>query len=221
MIRRLSLGLREMWRRRGPGGMFALRTTVPPAMASSHPQQGEITRLLVDWSAGDDSAADRLMPLVYTELHAIASRFMRDEHAAATLQPTALIHEAYLRLVGSDVSWEGRRHFLAIAARTMRRVLVDHARSRLRDKRGGGAVSVTLEDSPSGEVGDPIDVIAVDEALEKLAAIDERKARAVELHYFAGLEYEEIARALDVSPATVHRDLRFAKRWIHDQLRQE
>jgi RNA polymerase sigma-70 factor (ECF subfamily) len=190
-------------------------------MASPHPQQGEITRLLVDWSAGDDSAADRLMPLVYTELHDIASRFMRDEHAAATLQPTALIHEAYLRLVGSDVSWEGRRHFLAIAARTMRRVLVDHARSRLRDKRGGGAISVTLEESPFERQTDPIDVIAVDDALEKLAAIDERKARAVELHYFAGLEYDEIARALDVSPATVHRDLRFAKSWIHDQLRQD
>ena len=181
----------------------------------------ETTQLLTAWRAGDDAAGERLMPLVYAELHAIAARCMRDERTAATLQPTALVHEAYLRLVGSDVEWEGRRHFLAVAARTMRRVLVDHARARLRDKRGGGAVSVTLDDTPAAEAGDPIDVIAMDDALERLAALDERKARAIELHYFAGLDYDEVAAALDVSPATVHRDLRFARSWMYDQLRSE
>jgi RNA polymerase sigma factor (TIGR02999 family) len=167
---------------------------------------------------------ERLMPLVYDELHAIAGRFMRDEHDVSTLQTTALVHEAYLRLVGGDVGWEGRKHFLAVAARTMRRVLVDHARGRRRLKRGGAdVVHVTLEDpSPAGDGRvDPIDVIALDGALEGLARLDERKARALELHYFAGLEYPEVAEALGVAPATVHRDIRFAKSWIYDLLRTE
>jgi RNA polymerase sigma-70 factor (ECF subfamily) len=184
-------------------------------------ERGDITDLLTAWRAGDESAGERLLPLVYAELHAIATRYARGEHAAATLQPTALVNEAYLRLVDSNVSWESRRHFLAIAARTMRRVLVDHARARLRDKRGGGTLNVSLGDPPSDEGSDPIDIIAVDTALERLAAMDERKARAIELHYFAGLDYDEIAHALGVSPATVHRDLRFAKHWLYDQLRQE
>jgi len=184
-------------------------------------EHDDITGLLAAWSAGDDAAADRLLPLVYSELHAIASRYMRDEHAAATLQPTALINEAYLRLVGSDVEWESRRHFLAIAANTMRRVLVDHARSRLRQKRGGERVRITLGERPAEDGTDPIDVIAVDAALEELAGMDERKARAVELHYFAGLEHREVARVLDVSTATVDRDLRFARSWIYDRLSGE
>ncbi|HEX6058199.1 MAG TPA: ECF-type sigma factor [Gemmatimonadaceae bacterium] len=188
----------------------------------TQPERGEITRLLVAWGEGDETAMERLMPLVYDELHAIAGRYMRDEHAAATLQTTALVHEAYLRLVGSDVRWEGRRHFLALAARTMRRVLVDHARERRRARRGGGALDVvTLEDPAADPGSDPIDVIAIDTALEHLAAMDERKARAVELHYFAGLDYDEVAHALGISPATVHRDLRFAKSWMYDHLRQE
>lgn len=185
------------------------------------PKPEEITELLEAWSAGDESAGDRLMPLVYEELHAIASRYMRDEHAAATLQPTALVNEAYLRLVGSDVEWEGRRHFLAIAARTMRRVLVDHARGRLREKRGGGMVRVTLDDRTPAEGADPIDIVAIDTVLEELGRLDERKARAVELHYFAGLEHRDVARVLGVSTATVDRDLRFARSWIFDRLNEE
>lgn len=181
-------------------------------------EHDDITGLLAAWRDGDDSAGDRLLPLVYSELHAIASRYMRDEHAATTLQPTALINEAYMRLVGSDVDWENRRHFLAVAARTMRRVLVDHARSRLSQKRGGGVVRVTLPEQPGDDGADPIDVIAVDEALQELAELDERKARAVELHYFAGLGHAEVARVLDVSTATVDRDLRFARSWIFDRL---
>jgi len=181
----------------------------------------DITQLLAEWSAGDEAAGERLLPLVYAQLHAIASRYMRDEHSAATLQPTALINEAYLRLVGSEVHWESRRHFLAIAARTMRRVLVDHARARKRDKRGGNLVAVTLDDPAGPEHANPIDVIAVDVALEELAALDERKARAIELHYFAGLDYDEVARVLGVSTPTVTRDLRFARSWMYDRLSEE
>lgn len=187
------------------------------------PDRSEVTRLLLAWGGGDESAVERLMPLVYGELHAIARRCMRDESDAATLQTTALIHEAYMRLVGRDIEWEGRRHFFALAARTMRRVLVDHARSRQRAKRGGpGAVRVTLGDALSDEPrGDPLDVIALDGALDQLARLDERKVRAIELHYFAGLEFPEVARTLGVAPATVHRDIRFAKSWIYDVLRTE
>lgn len=198
--------------------MFALRTPFPSRHRSMPKDDADITQLLAAWSAGDAAAGDRLLPLVYAELHEIASRYMRDEHAAATLQPTALINEAYLRLVGSEVQWESRRHFLAIAARTMRRVLVDHARARHRDKRSGDRVSITLENAADDRQRDPIDVIAIDDALQELATLDERKARAVELHYFAGLEYDEVAEVLGVSTPTVTRDLRFARSWIYDRL---
>ena len=184
-----------------------------------NPEHADVTALLSAWSAGDPSALDRLIPLVYDELRAIASRALRDERGSVTLQTTVLIHEAYLRLAGAEVGWEGRRHFLAVAARTMRRVLVDHARSRERVKRGGGVIAVTLGD-PAGEAGpDPIDIIAIDRALEELEALDERKARLVELHYFAGLSYEDAAVLLGVSPVTVHRDLRFARTWLHARLK--
>jgi RNA polymerase sigma factor (TIGR02999 family) len=186
------------------------------------PEQGEVSRLLLQMRDGDEAVLDRLMPLVYAELHAIASRHMRDEHAATTFQTTALIHEAYLRLVGADVQWEGRRHFLAIAARTMRRILVDHARKRRRIRHGGGESPVTLT-ANLGEVPrtDVIDVIAVDDALAKLSLIDERKAKVVELHYFGGLNYEEIGEVLEISIATVHRDLRFAVSWLHAELNSD
>ncbi|HEX6133037.1 MAG TPA: ECF-type sigma factor [Longimicrobiales bacterium] len=182
--------------------------------------RGEITRLLVAWGEGDEAAMDRLMPLVYAELHGIARRHMRDERAR-TLQTTALVHEAYIRLAGADVAWEGRRHFLAIAARTMRRVLVDHARARQREKRGGAAEPVTLIDAPGPDARDPIDVIAIDGALEQLRALDERKAQSLELHYFAGLDYLQVADVLGIAPATVHRDIRFAKNWLYDRLRTD
>ncbi len=184
-------------------------------------QGGDVTRLLIAWSGGDDAALNRLIPLVYAELHNIAGRQLRDEHAADTFQTTALIHEAYLRLVGADVEWEGRRHFLAIASNTMRRVLVDHARARARVKRGGGdAVSVTLTERlhADDEGGDPMDVLALNEALERLTAIDERKARIIELHHFGGLNYEEIAGVVGISPATVHRELRLARAWLFNEL---
>jgi RNA polymerase sigma factor (TIGR02999 family) len=183
-------------------------------------EPGNVSRLLLAWKDGDEAALERLMPLVYAELHRIASRHLRDEHAPDVLQTTALVHEAYIRLVGSDVSWEGRRHFFAIASRTMRRVLVDQARARQRSKRGGGVVAVTLRDDlhvdPESEKG--LDVLAIDEALERLAEFDERKARIIELHYFGGLTYEDVAKVLEISPATVHRELRTARSWLYSQL---
>lgn len=181
------------------------------------PEQTEVSRLLLRWREGDAAALERLLPLVYDELHAIARRHMRGERPDHTLQTTGLIHEAYLRLCGADVTWKGRVHFLAVAAQTMRRVLVDHARARGRAKRGGGDAAVTLDDVAAP--ARPDDVLALDEALARLSALDERKARVVELHYFGGLTYDETAAAVGISAATVDRELRLAKAWLHRELR--
>lgn len=188
------------------------------AMPSPDPA---VSDLLVRWRDGDDTALERLMPLIYDELHLLARRQLRGERADHTLQTTALVHEAYLRLVGSDVQWEGRIHFLAVAAQTMRRVLVDHARSRSRQRRGGGLKLVTFDDARAVAPGPSMDLVVLDEALERLAAMDGRKARAAELHYFGGLSYDETALALGVSSATVHRELRVAKAWLYRELGQE
>jgi RNA polymerase sigma factor (TIGR02999 family) len=158
------------------------------------------------------------MAIVYPELHAIAHRQLAKEREGHTFQTTALLHEAYLRLVGADITWEDRRHFYAVAARAMRRVLVDHARARASAKRGGEFKLVTLENDVASGPDQALDLLALDEALRQLATIDERKARAMELHYFGGLSYEDTAKALDVSPATVDRDLRMAKAWLYKQL---
>ena len=184
-------------------------------MPSDEP--GEVSRLLDAWRGGEDSALERLMPLVYDELHALAHRQLRSEREGHTLQTTALLHEAYLRLMGADVPWEGRVHFFAVAARAMRRVLVDHARGLHREKRGAGAMPVTLDENLASR-GRGSDLLDLDEALERLAARDERKARAIELHYFGGLEYSEIGQALGISEATVHRDLRMARAWLQREL---
>lgn len=180
-----------------------------------------VSGLLLRWREGDNAALEELMPLVYDELHALARRQLRGERADHTLQTTALLHEAYLRLVGSDVQWEGRVHFLAVAAQTMRRILVDHARSRGRQRRGGGMSVVRIEDSNAIAPAPALDLIVLDEALDRLAAMDDRKARAAELHYFGGLSYDETAQALGVSAATVHRELRVAKAWLYRELAQE
>jgi RNA polymerase sigma factor (TIGR02999 family) len=177
-----------------------------------------VTRLLQAWRDGDELAADSLMRLVYDELHVIADARMRREAPDHTLRSTALVHEAYLRLAGAGVSWTDRKHFFAAAARAMRRVLTDHARARQREKRGGGLDRVTLANLPAPEAGDTLDLVALDEAVEALAVQDPRKASAVELHYYAGLSYDEVAEALDISPATVHRDLRMARAWLHSRL---
>jgi RNA polymerase sigma factor (TIGR02999 family) len=181
-------------------------------------QPGEVSQLLIAWKNGDGTALQRLMPLVYDELHALASRHLRGERPDHSLQTTALIHEAYLRLVGADVAWEGHGHFLAVAAQTMRRILVDHARGRGRAKRGGGERPVALDEALVVSPDRGADLLALDEALERLSALDERKARAVELHYFGGLTYAETAAALQVSPATIDRELRVAKAWLLQEL---
>jgi RNA polymerase sigma factor (TIGR02999 family) len=172
----------------------------------------------------DAESVGRLIPLVYAELHNLAHGALRGEATGHTLQTTALVHEAYVRLVGTDLEWESSGHFLRVASRAMRRVLVDHARSRTRAKRGGGGAPVllldTLEELVPAE-SRPESVLDLDEALERLLSLDERKGRVVELHYFGGLTYDEIADALGVSPATVDRDLRLARAWLFNELRPE
>ena len=179
-----------------------------------------ITQLLMDWNEGNSEALDKLMPLVYDELHRQAARFLRRERADHTLQTTGLIHEAYLKLVDQrEVNWESRTHFFAIAANLMRRILVDYARSRNRDKRGGDLVKLPIEEAEyvaGKEKG--INLIALDEALSRLEKIDERQARIVELRYFADLTLEETAKALKISRTTVADDWMVAKAWLHSEL---
>lgn len=179
----------------------------------------EVTRLLEAWrDSGDESALDRLVPLVYDELRALATRRLRNERDGHTLQPTALVHEAYARLVDSQAEFTDRAHFFALAARTMRRVLVDYARGRNADKRGGGRTDVTLTGSLAAVEPTTLDLLALDQALDRLGELDERKARVVELRFFGGLTYAEVSVALGVSEATVDRDLRLAKAWLAEQL---
>lgn len=158
------------------------------------------------------------MPLVYGELRRIAERYLRTENPGHTLQATALVHELYIRLVKTDLHWQDRVHFFAVAARQMRRILVDHARARRRQKRGGAMARVTLKEAVLTVHGPSTELLALDEAMDRLAQLDERKSRAVEMHFFAGLTYEEVAEALGVSEATVDRDLRMAKAWLHHEL---
>ena len=194
---------------------------MPPSTPPESPPPADVTALLLAWGAGDGSAAERLLPAVYDELRRQAERAMRRE-GEHTLQATALVHEAYLRLVDQRrVEWRNRAHFFGIAAQMMRRVLVDHARARLSHKRGGGAQVVMLSDAdvatPSGDA-DALDVLALHEALERLAALDADQARVVELRYFGGLSIEETAEALSVSPATVKREWAVARAWLRREL---
>jgi RNA polymerase sigma factor (TIGR02999 family) len=183
------------------------------------PPHGEVTQLLAAWRGGDRTALDRLVPLVYDQLRELAAREFGREQTGHTLQTTALVHDAYLRLVGANVQWTDRQHFFAVAARAMRQVLVEHARGKARDKRGGRAHQITLDDNVAAYAAErPSELLELDEAMTRLAAMDDRKARVVELHYFTGLEYEEIAKVLEISPATVHRDLRMAKAWLQKEL---
>jgi len=177
-----------------------------------------VTRLLQDWRGGDAAALDRLTPLVYDSLRQLAKRHMRGERADHTLQATAVVHEAYAQLVEMEVAWQDRAHFYALAARMMRRILVDYARSRRRAKRGGDRERVTLAESQLAAGAADLDLLALDDGLQRLAAFDERKAQVVELHFFAGLNYDETAAALGISPATVDRDLRLAKAWLYREL---
>jgi RNA polymerase sigma-70 factor, ECF subfamily len=183
------------------------------------PESHQVTMLLLAWGEGDQAALEQLMPLVYGELRRLAQGYMRREHAGHTLQTTALIHEAYLRLIDArQVRLENRTHFFAVAARLMRQILVDFARARGYQKRGGGAQRVSLDDAMV--IGRPHDedLVALDEALAALAEADERKARVVELRFFGGLTEAETAEALKVSPETVRRDWRLAKSWLRHRL---
>lgn len=177
-----------------------------------------ITQLLNEWSNGNEAALTELTPHVYRELHELARKYLRRGRPNATLQPTALINEAYLRLIGKPVRWENRSHFFGIAARLMRLILVDSARARRAAKRGGGAVSVTLEETMALAPARPPDVIEVDEALNRLAAVDERKAKVIEFRYFGGMSREEIGEALALTVPTVKRDLRIAEAWLRQYL---
>ncbi|HTQ54950.1 MAG TPA: sigma-70 family RNA polymerase sigma factor [Bryobacteraceae bacterium] len=180
---------------------------------------GEATRLLQSWSKGNTRALDRLIPLVYDELHSLAAQYLRRERPGHTLQPTALVNEAYLRLVDQrDVQWQSRAHFMGVAARMMRRILVDHARRRGRVKRGSGKQVVSLDEAltlTDEKVGG---LIALDEALTALSAFDARKGRVVELRYFGGLSNDEMAEVLQVSTMTVMRDWKLAKAWLYQQV---
>lgn len=164
---------------------------------------------------------DRLLSIVYTELHKQAARYLRKERAGHTLQPTALVHEAYLRLIDQrEVAWQNRAHFFGICAQLMRRILVDHARERLAEKRGGaGAVRLTLDERVAIVEEREVDLLALDEALTRLAAMDKRQARVVELRFFSGLNVEETAKVMEVSPATVKLDWSMAKAWLRREMK--
>jgi RNA polymerase sigma-70 factor (ECF subfamily) len=182
----------------------------------------EITRLLQAWSSGDESALERLTPLVYNELHRLAHRYMAAEQPGQTLQTTALVHEVYLKLVDVDhIDWHDRAHFYAICARLMRRILVDFARSRNYQKRGGHSPHIELEEAVTVSAVVGSELLAVDEALKELAKLDRRKSEVVELRFFGGLRVEEVAAALKVSPETVMRDWKLAKAWLLRELSHE
>jgi RNA polymerase sigma factor (TIGR02999 family) len=176
----------------------------------------EVTQLLLDWSNGDKAALDKLMPVVYQELRRLARHYMRGERPGHTLQTTALVNEAYMRLVDyKRMRWQDRAHFFAAAAQVMRRILIDHARSHLYQKRGGGARKVSLDQAAELSAERASDLIAVDAALAELAELDPRKSQIVELRFFGGLSVEETAEVLGVSPPTVQREWRKAKAWLH------
>jgi RNA polymerase sigma factor (TIGR02999 family) len=191
---------------------------MPSRTTGPAPQEG-ITRLLNAWQGGDAAARDRLFLLVYQELRRRASVQLRRERPGHTLRPTALVHETYLRLLGQDrVKWQNRAQFFAIASEMMRRVLVDHAREKKAVKRAGGAVRVALEEDVAATEPREVDLIALDGALDELAAMDPRQSRVVEMRFFGGLSPAEIAEVLEVSRATVDRDWRFARTWLYRRL---
>ena len=180
----------------------------------------DITALLQDWSDGNQDVLEKLMPLVYEELRRQASQFLRRERQGHTLQATALIHEAYLKLIGQNqVEWQNRAHFFAIASTAMRRILVDHARERHREKRGGSAENLAIDEAMQISANEKsIDLIALDEALNRLAKLSERQARVVELRYFSGLSNDETAEVLGVSNGSVRNDWNIARAWLKQEI---
>lgn len=186
-------------------------------MSDTNPKT--MTQLLVDSSQGDEDALAQLMPLVYEELHRLARNYMRRERPGHTLQTTGLVHEAYLRLVGQNSGWSSRAHFLGIAAQMMRRILVDHAKSHHRAKRGGGAIQVTLDEPAIISPESNPDLVALDEALGRLEKMDRQRAKIVELRFFGGLSNEEASKVLAISTATVQRQWAGARAWLYHELK--
>lgn len=183
------------------------------------PASQDVTGLLIDWSNGNQAALDELLPLVNAELRKLASRYMRRESPGHSLQTSALVNEAYLRLIDQkNVRWQNRAHFFGIAAQLMRRILIDHARSHQYQKRGGGAVQVSLDEAAAVTEARAAELLAIDEALEKLTAMDIRKGRIVELRFFGGLTEEETAEVMKISVPTIQREWRAAKAWLHRML---
>jgi RNA polymerase sigma factor (TIGR02999 family) len=181
----------------------------------------QITELLQSWSQGNRAASEKLIPLIYEELHRLAQRYMSDEHQGHTLQATALVNEAYVRLVDSTwTGFENRTHFFAVCAQVMRRILVDWARSRKALKRGAGVPELALNEAIAGTAQPGSDLVAIDDALTALAKVDPRKSQVVELRFFGGLSVEETAEVLKISPETVHRDWKSAKSWLRSELQK-
>ena len=193
-----------------------------PDQKKTDDKHQQITARLIAWNNGDLAALDDVIDAVYQELRRMADRYLRLERTGHTLQPTALVHEAYLRLIDqTQVTWQNRAHFFGVAAQMMRRILVDHARTKQRHKRGGPARTISLEEVLELTQGRATDLVALNEALENLTAIDARKSRVVEMRYFGGLSVEETAEVLQVSPQTVLRDWKLAKAWLYKELKNE
>jgi len=181
-------------------------------------QENEVTRLLVAWSHGEDAALETLTPILYEELRQLARRYMRQERPGHTLQSTAIVHEAFIRLIDQNVEWNSRAHFFSIAAKMMRRILIDHARAHAASKRGACVAHVPVEEHPLSAPEREIDLVALDEALERLAKVDPQRSRIVELRYFGGLSNEESAEVLGISPATIQRQWTGARAWLYREL---
>jgi len=181
--------------------------------------QQNLTQLLNDWRGGNEAALGKLLPLIHSNLRQLARQYMHGENSGHTLQATALVNEAFIKLVNADVTWQSRAHYIALSARAMRQILVDHARAKKSEKRGGDAISVTLHETRIADHGlNNPDILAVEQALEQLTLIDTRKAQVIELSFYGGLTYDEIAEVLEISAATVDRELRFAKAWMYRHL---
>ena len=178
----------------------------------------EVTQLLGAWRDGNQEALNQLTPLVYDELRRLARRYMSKERAGHTMQATEVVNQAFLRMINVDVCWQDRAHFFAVAARMMRRILVDHAKARRRVKRGGPETTLHIDSAMQIGVAENLELLALDEALTALQKLDPRKADVIELHFFGGLTYDEIAETLSISPATVHRELRMGRAWLHSTL---
>jgi RNA polymerase sigma factor (TIGR02999 family) len=202
--------------------MRRIRTDRPNGRREMEPNRTEFTQMLARARSGDDSAVHALLPLVYAELRALAGAVFREQRAEHTLQPTALVHEAFLKLAGpGDVAWESRAHFFALAAQAMRQILADHARRKRAEKRGGDRQRITLSDWATPASAHALDLIAFDDALARLGEIDPRQARVVELRFLGGMTMPEVARVMEISLSTAEREWRMARAWLRRELQDE